>query len=74
MAMCRLIDITFDFRSDTPPEKDPDKYSATLPSYHKLLWSKSLPVCEEKNAVVRGIVDELKAIYDVLQSAEPEHE
>jgi hypothetical protein len=24
------IDITFDYRSDTPPGKDPDKYSATL--------------------------------------------
>ena len=43
MAMRRHIDITFDFRSDTPPGKDPDKYSATLRSYHKLLWSKPLP-------------------------------
>jgi len=37
------IDITFDFRSDTPPGKDPDAYSPTLKRYHQLLWSKPLP-------------------------------
>lgn len=37
------IDITFDFRSDTPPGKDPDAFSPTLRSYHKQLWSKPLP-------------------------------
>jgi len=39
------IDITFDFRSDTPgyPKKDPDALSPTLRRYHKLLWSKPLP-------------------------------
>ena len=37
------IDITFDFRSDTPPGKDPDAFSPTLRRYHKLLWSKPLP-------------------------------
>ncbi len=37
------IDITFDFRDDTPPGKDPDAYSKTLRAYHKLLWSKPLP-------------------------------
>jgi len=37
------IDIHFDFRSDTPPGKDPDSFSPTLRSYHKLLWSKPLP-------------------------------
>lgn len=37
------IDITFDFRTDTPPGKDPDALSPTLRSYHKLLWSKPLP-------------------------------
>jgi hypothetical protein len=41
----RHIDITFDFRSDTPgyPKKDPDAFSPTLSRYHKLLWSKPLP-------------------------------
>ena len=37
------IDITFDFRRDTPEGGDPDKYSKTLRRYHALLWSKRLP-------------------------------
>ena len=37
------IDITFDFRRDTPEGKDPDSYSKTLKKYHKQLWSKRLP-------------------------------
>lgn len=37
------IDITFDFRSDTPKGRDPDAASPTLRRYHKLLWSKPLP-------------------------------
>ena len=37
------IDITFDFRRDTPGGRDPDTYSRTLRRYHKLLWSKRLP-------------------------------
>ena len=37
------IDTTFDFRSDTPPGKDPDGHSPTLRRYHKHLWSKPLP-------------------------------
>lgn len=41
--MANHIDINFDFRSDTPPGKDPDSFSPTLRSYHKLLWSKTLP-------------------------------
>jgi hypothetical protein len=44
---CRrmLIDISFDFRKDTPdyPRRDPDACSPTLRRYHKFLWSKSLP-------------------------------
>lgn len=38
-----IIEISFDFRSDTPPGKDPDTYSPTLRKYHKILWSKPLP-------------------------------
>ncbi|HMB18970.1 MAG TPA: hypothetical protein VKO41_06600 [Gaiellaceae bacterium] len=38
-----MIDITFDFRSDTPPGADPDSSSPTLRRYHQLLWSKPLP-------------------------------
>jgi len=41
--MNKFIDITFDFRTDTPKGKDPDALSPTLRSYHKFLWSKSLP-------------------------------
>ncbi len=41
--MVTSIDITFNVYSDTPSGKDPDSYSATLRSYHKLLWTKSLP-------------------------------
>ena len=37
------IDITFDFRNDTPRGRDPDAFSPTLRRYHKQLWSKSLP-------------------------------
>jgi len=37
------IDITFDFRSDTPPGGDPDALSPTLRRCHKALWSKMLP-------------------------------
>jgi len=43
MDESRSIDIAFDFRSDTPPGKDPDALSPTLRRYHKLLWSKPLP-------------------------------
>lgn len=37
------LDISFDFRSDTPPEEDPDAFSPTLRRYHKYLWSRKLP-------------------------------
>lgn len=40
--MTHDIDITFDFRRDSG-KGDPDRYSATLRRYHKMLWSKSLP-------------------------------
>lgn len=38
-----MIDTSFNFKSDTPPEKDPDTWSPRLAEYHKLLWSKPLP-------------------------------
>lgn len=37
------VDVTFDFRSDTPVGKDPDALSPALRSYHKFLWGRSLP-------------------------------
>ena len=38
-----LIDINFNFYSDTPQGKDPDSHSPTLRKYHHILWSKTLP-------------------------------
>ena len=43
MTAIDVIDITFDFRSDTPPGLDPDSHSPRLRRYHQLLWSKPLP-------------------------------
>jgi hypothetical protein len=43
MGLDEAIDITFDFRSDTPPGRDPDARSPTLRRYHQRLWSKPLP-------------------------------
>lgn len=43
----KMIDVNFDFRSDTPPGKDPDSHSPTLRMYHKILWSKPLPTNRE---------------------------
>lgn len=36
-------DADFDIRSDRPPGKDPDRYSATLRAQHRLMWTKPLP-------------------------------
>jgi hypothetical protein len=47
-----IIDTTFDFRTDTPQDRDPDSHSPTLRRYHQLLWSKPLP---------RGVLFELDA-------------
>jgi hypothetical protein len=44
MGQPTSIDVTFDFRQDTPPGADPDRHSRTLRCYHRLLWSKPLPV------------------------------
>jgi hypothetical protein len=52
------IDIAFDFRSDTPPGKDPDAVSPTLRRHHKLLWSKPLP-----SGVVFGLADTTRGAY-----------
>jgi hypothetical protein len=37
------FDVTSDFRSDTPQGRDPDAFSPTLRTYHKILWKKPLP-------------------------------
>jgi hypothetical protein len=43
MQIATQIDVTFDFRRDTPEGGDPDALSPTLRRYHRLLWSKPLP-------------------------------
>lgn len=43
MDQATVIDVTFDFRGDTPSGADPDAHSPTLRRYHRLLWSKDLP-------------------------------
>ena len=50
------IDTTFDFRADSNG-KDPDAHSRTLRKYHRLLWSKQLPIgqcleLEEENSTL----------------------
>ena len=52
------IDVTFDFRRDTPEGKDPDTHSKTLRRYHKLLWSKRLPT-----GAVFDLVDTTPRVY-----------
>ncbi|WP_374706631.1 YciI family protein [Arthrobacter sp. NicSoilC12] len=37
------IDVTFDFRSDTPTGKDPDRFSPALRSTHRRLWGRPVP-------------------------------
>jgi hypothetical protein len=58
-----LIDITFDFRTDTPAGKDPDSFSPTLRNYHKILWSKPLP-----NGVLFSLIDTRAGAYLYHQS------
>lgn len=43
MTDCHDIDVTFDYRSDTPRGKDPDKFSVRLRQDHQMLWSRPLP-------------------------------
>lgn len=47
MTQREEIDVSFNFKSDTPAGKDPDIFSPTLRRYHQLLWSKPLP-CERR--------------------------
>jgi hypothetical protein len=62
-----MIDITFDFRSDTPPGRDPDAFSPTLRDYHKRLWSKPLP-----DGAVFELVDTTPGVYLHHQSEKGE--
>ena len=55
--MRSIIDVSFDFRSDSAG-RDPDAYSRTLRQYHKLLWSKHLP-----SGVVFELDDKRRGTY-----------
>lgn len=57
------IDVTFDFRSDTPPGRDPDSHSPTLRRYHKLLWSKPLP-----DGTMFTLTDDVRGAYLLHES------
>lgn len=37
------FDVDFDFRTECPPGRDPDRFSATLREQHRLMWTKELP-------------------------------
>tara|TARA_R110002072_G_C7758956_1_gene518165 strand:- start:51 stop:764 length:714 start_codon:yes stop_codon:yes gene_type:complete len=41
--MNQKLDINYDLSSEIKPGRDPDRYSATLRAYHKILWNKVLP-------------------------------
>lgn len=42
-SMTAGVDTSFDYHSDTPQGKDPDRHSPILRRHHQLLWSKDLP-------------------------------
>ena len=47
-----MIDITFDFRSDS--KGDSDTFSPTLNKYHRILWSKELPMGGDEPPIRQG--------------------
>lgn len=59
------IDITFDFRTDTPPGKDPDTWSPALCAAHQFLWSKPLP-----NGMVFDLVAKPKPPFYLIHQSE----
>jgi hypothetical protein len=73
MDMNGHLDITFDFRSDTPKGRDPDAFSPTLRRYHKRLWSKPLPsgeVFELDDAIPRGYLHHRSALGEFFLSSD----
>jgi hypothetical protein len=47
MTPVRRVDVSFNFRSETPGTRDVDRYSPTLKEFHRILWSKALPNGEQ---------------------------
>lgn len=71
--MTLRIDVTFDFRSDTPTSKDPDIHSPALHRYHQFLWSRRLPNGSEfnlKSARPRGYLQHRSSIGEFLLSSD----
>ena len=58
--MEKLIDIEYDFRTDSNGG-DVDKYSSTLRKYHKILWSKPLP--NGNNFLLDDSIDDVYLYY-----------
>lgn len=56
--MTGFLNINFDFCSEIPEGRDPDRYSPTLRKYHKILWSKCLP-----NGDIFELVDSYPKAY-----------
>ncbi len=52
------INVSFNFNADTPYGKDPDTYSHSLHSYHRVLWTRKLPNGEKFN-----LKESIKAPY-----------
>ena len=67
------IDVTFDFRRDTPEGGDPDSKSPTLRRYHRLLWSKSLPSgarFDLTDATARGYLHHRSAVGEFFLTSD----
>ncbi len=69
------IDTSFDFRNDSNG-KDPDAHSPTLRKYHRLLWTKQLPIGEyleleeeDSNLVYRFNMQTLKFGSDSISNS-----
>lgn len=50
----RTLSTRIDFSEDTPPGKDSDVFSPTLRQYHRVLWSRELPIGGTFDLVTQG--------------------
>jgi hypothetical protein len=67
-----VINTAFDFRTDTPPNRDPDARSPTLHRYHRVLWSKPLPsgVRFDLNALTGGLLRHRSELGEFVLSSD----
>ena len=54
MSQPFAVDVSFDFRSDTPEGRDPDSFSPALKLHHQYLWSRRTPNGTALEWVPRG--------------------